>query len=91
MKKAVRIYIKGIVQGVFFRAFARENAEKNNVKGFIRNLKDGRLEIFVEGNPDNVKKMIEDCKIGPKHSKIEGFEIKKDKFQGFKEFKVLHI
>lgn len=91
MKKAVRIYITGIVQGVFFRAFAKESAKKNNVNGFIRNLNDGRVEIFAEGNIDDVNKMVEECKTGPKHSKIENFEVKDDKFQGFKEFKVLHI
>ena len=91
MKKSVRLYINGTVQGVFFRAFIKENAERNNVKGFVRNLEDGRVEIFLEGNVDDVNKMIELCKNGPKHSKIEKVEEKSEGFQGFKEFKVLHI
>ena len=48
MKKAVKLFISGNVQGVFFRAFIKEEAEKNNVKGFVRNLEDGRIEIFLE-------------------------------------------
>ncbi len=91
MKKSVRLYITGTVQGVFFRAFIKENAERNNVKGFVRNLEDGRVEIFIEGDVDDVNKMIELCKNGPKHSKIEKVEEKSERFQGFKEFKVLHI
>ena len=91
MKKSVRIYITGTVQGVFFRMFIKENAERYNVKGFVRNLEDGRIEIFLEGDVDNVNKMVEICKKGPKHSQIRNVEIKPEKFQEFKVFKVLHI
>lgn len=91
MKKSVRLYVSGTVQGVFFRSFIKENAEKIGVKGFVRNLEDGRVEIFIEGNIDLVKKMIEVCKKGPKHSQITNVELKEERFQDFKAFKVLHI
>ncbi|MCA9488007.1 MAG: acylphosphatase [Nanoarchaeota archaeon] len=91
MKKSVRLYISGTVQGVFFRGFIKENAERNNVKGFIRNLEDGRVEVFLEGNPDEVRKMIEVCKKGPRHSQIRKVEEKQERFQGLKSFKILHI
>jgi len=91
MKKSTRLYITGTVQGVFFRMFIKENAERYNVKGFVRNLEDGRIEIFLEGDVNNVNKMIEICKKGPKHSQIRNVEIKPEKFQEFKVFKVLHI
>jgi|TARA_Y100000310_G_scaffold141354_1_gene140781 acylphosphatase len=91
MKKSVRLYINGTVQGVFFRAFVKENAERYNVKGFVRNLEDGRVEVFLEGNSDDVNKMIDLCKKGPKHSQIRNVQIKPEKFQDFKVFKVLHI
>lgn len=90
MKKSVRICITGVVQGVFFRAFVNDNAEKNNVKGFARNLQDGRIEIFLEGDASDVNAMIELCKQGPKHSQIKNVEMKPEKFQGFKEFRILH-
>ncbi len=91
MKKAVRLYIEGTVQGVFFRGFIKENAERHNVKGFVRNLEDGRVEVFLEGDIENVDKMIELCTSGPKHSQIRNVEMKDERFQDFKEFKVLHI
>ena len=91
MKKSVRIYIEGTVQGIFFRAFVKENAERYNVKGFVRNLDDGRIEIFLEGDTNDVDKMLELCKKGPKHSEIRKVEIKDEKFQGLKTFKILHI
>lgn len=91
MKKSIRLYITGVVQGIFFRNFVKENAERYNVKGFVRNLEDGRIEVFLEGNMDDVKKMIEICKTGPKHSKIEKVEEKDENFQDLRDFKVLHI
>ena len=91
MKKSVRLYINGTVQGVFFRMFVKENAEKYNVKGFVRNLEDGRIEVFLEGNANEVNKMIELCEKGPKHAQIRNVEVKPERFQDFKVFKVLHI
>ena len=91
MKKSIRLYITGTVQGVFFRAFIKENAERYNVKGFTRNLEDGRIEVFLEGDADAVNKMIELCKKGPKHSQIRNVELKPETHQGLKDFKVLRI
>ena len=91
MKKAVRLYISGLVHGIFFRSFVKENAERLNIKGFVRNLEDGRVEVFIEGNPEDVKKMIEMCKKGPRHSEVKKVEEKPERFQELKTFKVLHI
>jgi len=91
MKKSVRLYIEGVVQGIFYRSFIKENAERYNVKGFVRNLEDGRVEIFLEGDSNGVNKMIEIAKKGPKHSQIKNVQIKPEKFQDFKSFKILHI
>lgn len=91
MKKSVRVYIDGTVQGVFFRGFIKKNAERYGVKGFVRNLEDGRVEAFFEGPADSVNKMIEVAKEGPKHSQIRNVEVKKERFQDFKNFKILHI
>ncbi|MBD3247564.1 acylphosphatase, partial [Candidatus Pacearchaeota archaeon] len=84
MKKSVRLYISGIVQGIFFRSFIKTNAEKYNVKGFTRNLDDGRVEVFLEGEADKVNKMIQLCKEGPKHAKVQNVEIKPERHQDFK-------
>lgn len=91
MKKSVRLYITGTVQGVFFRGFIKENAEKLDLKGFTRNLEDGRVEVFVEGDPDKVNQMVDICRKGPKHSKVDNVEIIPEKFQDLKGFKVLHF
>jgi len=91
MKKSVRVYIEGTVQDVFFRGFVKENAERHNVKGFVRNLEDGRVETFIEGDANDVNKMLEVLNKGPKHAQIKKVVLKPEKFQDFKSFKVLHI
>lgn len=91
MKKSLRVYIDGTVQGVFFRNFIKENAERHNIKGFVRNLEDGRIEVFIEGDSENVAKMLEICETGPKHALIKKVTTKPESFQGFRDFKVLHI
>ncbi len=91
MKKSARVHITGSVQGVFFRQFIKDNADKNNLKGYVRNLEDGRVEIFIEGNIDSVDNMISICKRGPQHAQIRNVEIKDEKFQDFKDFKILRF
>ena len=91
MKKSIRLFISGIVQGVFFRDYVKTMANRVSVRGFVRNLEDGRVEAFVEGNVDNVNAMVEICRKGPPNGKIDGIDIKEEKFQGFKDFKVLHL
>lgn len=91
MKKAVRLYVTGNVQGVFYRAFVKENAEKLNIKGFVRNLEDRRVEVFLEGEYENMIKMIDICNKGPRHAEIRNVEEKNERLQDFRVFKVLHI
>lgn len=91
MKKSSRLFLTGSVQGIFFRQFVKDQAEKINVRGFVRNLEDGRIEIFTEGDEEAVDKMLAICKRGPPHAQIRHIEEKPESFQGFKEFKILRF
>ena len=91
MKKSIRLLISGSVQNLFFRKFVKEHADKNNTRGFVRNLEDGRLEIFLEGDREDVDNMVSICKRGPTHSNLRKIEEKEEKFQDFKEFKIMGI
>jgi len=91
MKKSVRVYVFGIVQGIFFRAFVKEKAEELNIRGYVRNKDDGSVEIWIEGNNEDVDKMVDICKQGPPHAVINRFDILGEKFHGFEEFKILSI
>ena len=91
MKKSVRIFVSGSIQPVFFNRFIKENADKLGLKGFVRNAGNGKAEIFIEGNPDALTEMIPICKKGPQHALIRNTEEKEEKFQGFKEFKIMNF
>ena len=91
MKKAVKINVKGTVQGVFFRNFIKTNADKLKIKGFVRNLENKSVESFAEGEIDSVDKLVKICETGPPHAAIKGVKIEEARFQDFKDFKVLHI
>ena len=90
MKKAVRVYYRGTVQGIFFRQFIKEHADKRKILGFARNLEDGRVEAWFQGDSEMVDEMIEVCRIGPRHSQIKQVNVKEEKWQDdFTEFKIL--
>ena len=90
MKTSAKLTISGTVQGVFFRQFVKESADKFNLKGFVRNLDNGDVEVVVEGDSDNIQKMIEVCKKGPPHAQIRNVNVEEKKWQGqFEGFKVL--
>jgi acylphosphatase len=91
MKKAIRIYIFGNVQAVFFRNFIKENADKVKIKGYARNRDDGSVECWFEGDMNRVEKLIETCRQGPKESVIKRIDKVEERFQGFKDFKVIYF
>ncbi|MFL6466875.1 MAG: acylphosphatase [Pyrinomonadaceae bacterium] len=74
MAVARRLYISGLVQGVGFRYFALRVAARHQVRGYVRNLPDGRVEAFVQGNEPAVKEFIHDIAAGPRFSRVAGVE-----------------
>lgn len=89
MKKATRLFITGNLQSMFFKLFIKENADKLGVKGFLRILDGGKVDIFLEGDSENVNEMAEICKTGPKYAQVRSFEQKDERLQDFKDFKIL--
>ena len=80
----------GRVQGVFFRAWAREQAEALGVAGWIRNCPDGRVEAHVEGEEPAVNKMIGKLKKGPPAAKVEDVRLWDADLCDFEDFEVWH-
>ncbi len=89
--KTLKIFISGTVQGIFFRQFIKEKADELGLKGFARNLDDGRVEVIVEGKDENVNEMLGACKQGPAQSDIKNTESEEIKHQGFDGFKILRM
>lgn len=90
-KKRIRIFVTGKVQGVFFRQALKVMAKKNCVFGWVKNLKDGRVEAVLEGEDEKVSRLIEWSHGGPANARVEDVEIINEKFTGeFTKFDVLY-
>lgn len=87
MKRA-HIFLEGRVQGVGFRHFTRTNAQKYGVKGWVKNLPDGRVEAVFEGDDEDVKQMVELVREGPRSARVTDSEVRwsvpQDDFNGFR-------
>lgn len=68
------MFISGNVQGVGYRHFTRKNAEDLDIKGWVKNLPDGRVEAVFHGEPEKVRQMLDRCKKGPITSKVKKIE-----------------
>ena len=84
----VKLIIKGVVQGVFYRDSARKIALSLNLTGYAKNMPDGTVHSIAIGEKESILKYIEWCKKGPEMAKVENVDIswikkdtKKDTFE----------
>ena len=91
MKKAIKLTVRGIIPALFFGNYVKEHADSLSLRGFVRGLDGSSAEVIAEGEIENVDKLCEICKQGPKHSVIKEATAVEMPFQDFKEFKILHI
>ena len=73
--EARRVLVSGCVQGVGFSYFVVDEARALGLAGFVRNLRDGRVEAEVSGPADKVEALIAACRRGPPGSRVDGVEI----------------
>jgi acylphosphatase len=69
------VYISGLVQGVSFRYYTRQEAQRHGVSGWVRNLPDDRVEAVFEGDKAAVQQMIEWCREGPPSADVENVQV----------------
>ncbi len=85
---AYHVLITGKVQGVYYRKWTVAQAKHLELTGWVRNLKDGRVEAFIQGSEINTKEMIAQFHRGPKHAKVNDVKaIKTDKDLTLKHFR----
>jgi len=82
------IYISGRVQGVGFRAFTRSQAAVLDIKGWVKNLADGRVEVVINGEKKKVTQMIKKLKEGPSFARVDDFEIEEQEIDNFNNFEI---
>ncbi len=87
---ARHLSISGRVQGVFFRAWSREQADELGVRGWIHNRPDGHVEAHVEGEQARVEQMIDRLRGGPPDARVEKVRIWDADVCDFDDFEVRH-
>ena len=85
---AKQLRIKGHVQGVFFRASAKEEADKLGLKGWVMNEVDGSVKIYVEGEEKSLEDFARWCNIGPVTATVETVTIRSAEVEGLKAFEI---
>ena len=85
----VHLLIRGKVQGVFFRASAREQAESIGLTGWIRNTGDGSVEAVVTGHVEGVNEFIRWCRTGPPKAEVKDLQVTSKEPESFDSFRVL--
>jgi len=92
MEKArARVIVEGRVQGVFFRAHTQEMAYLLNLKGWVRNRRDGRVEALFEGEKAKVDQMIRWCHRGPSEARVTNVHVVWEDYAGeFEGFSITY-
>ena len=81
--------VSGTVQGVFFRANTVSVATKLGLKGYVRNLPDGSVEVIAEGEKELLEKLLEWCSHGPEGAMVTKTETKWEENKNeFRDFRV---
>jgi acylphosphatase len=86
--KHIAIVITGNVQGVFFRASARNMADQLNIKGFAQNQPDGSVLIEVEGDDGPLEQFVEWCRHGPPRAQVASVEVQQKEVMNFTTFEI---
>lgn len=76
------VVIDGRVQGVFFRAETQKTAREHNLTGWVRNLRDGRVEAIFEGAEEDVERVIAWCHRGPSCAVVRDVRVVREEFTG---------
>ena len=91
MLVARKFFIRGLVQGVGYRYFAQRSAARHQVRGYVKNLPDGRVDALAQGSEPAVEAFKHDLAAGPTYSNVEEVEeIVLDPSKSFSTFRIEH-
>lgn len=85
---AVRIRVRGLVHGVSFRASMAAVASELGVRGWVRNLPDGSVEAFLEGEEGSVTRVVQWAKRGPPRAHVEGVDVNRAEARNLRDFRI---
>ena len=88
--KGMLIILSGVVQGVGLRWFVRQIAVTYGIKGYVKNLFDGSVEVYGEGDEASLKAFFDEIRIGPGHADISGVKVNWSEYTGkYNDFRIL--
>lgn len=86
-QKACKIKIEGRVQGVGFRFFTQDKAQEYGIKGYVKNMYDGSVEVHAEGSEERLYGFVNDLKNGPRMAHVENANVRwlepKNRYESF--------
>ena len=89
--KGLHAFVSGRVQGVGYRAWTRRTAKELGLKGFVRNLPDGRVEVYAEGEEEALKELLSELYKGPLFARVSGVEYQFTEPRGeYEDFTILY-
>jgi acylphosphatase len=83
-----RVLVSGRVQGVYFRDTCRRVAAEHGVGGWVRNLPDGRVEAVFEGDPEDVRRLVDWAHRGPRLAAVDGVTVHRERPEGLATFQI---
>jgi acylphosphatase len=83
-----RVLAHGRVQGVFFRDSTRQEAERLDVAGWVRNTEEGSVEAVFEGEPDEVDALVWFMRSGPESADVNRVDVDEEEPEGLQRFEV---
>ncbi len=88
MKKCIRIKVHGRVQGVGFRYFTKQAAQKNDISGYAKNEPDRTVLIMAEGEEQDLDMFIAMCRQGPPFGRVDKIETYDEPLKSFTGFTI---
>lgn len=86
--KAIEVFVSGVVQGVGFRYFTLRIARELGIKGYVKNLPDGRVYIYAVGEEGALEKFLASVRKGPPLAVVRDVTVKEAQVQEFEKFEV---
>jgi acylphosphatase len=89
-RSALHAIVYGLVQGVNYRYFVQRNAEAIGLTGYAKNLDDGSVEVFAEGEKRALAQLIAKLKAGPRAARVERVDVEWGEYSGkYREFEII--
>ena len=87
-QSARRWFVRGRVQGVGFRYFAQRAADGLGLRGYVRNLDDGRVEVYATGAEDRLSELAGLLHTGPRWAEVHGVDEEEAEVRSLRSFEI---